>query len=418
MRQHRNSQGWRTLAALVVWALAASIPGASLAEGNGFKFGDARLHPYFELEPRFDSKSAYVEKENGKYAPAGDVLMHFRPGLKLDMPGAMLALALNGNVDYVLYTGAVSRGTRNASYLGADADLNLGINREGQFGVEVGDHFVRSDRNMSVPGLTVGAISLYNDARLKLNVRPYSGAITIEPGYSLAVETFTPTGLDLSCSGAPETCGSLAQQNYLNHTASLNGRWKFLPKTAMTFDSAFGARSYLNEGSTGIMTLKAALGVAGLLTSHWQVLLRVGWGHDFSASSYSSVIAQAEVGYLLSQTGGLKLGYVRTFEPTGAPYVSYGDDRAYLTGHFGLLGKLNLRGTMAYDYLSFNPVAEAAAKRQHNISFDAGGEYEIVPWVTVSAGYLLTYQKSDVDLLPGLSTLTRHEVYLKLRAIY
>ncbi|MBI5548280.1 MAG: hypothetical protein HY901_30740, partial [Deltaproteobacteria bacterium] len=312
-------------------------------------------------------------------------------------------------------------GTRSASHFAADADLDLDINREGQFGVVIGDHVTRSDRNISTPALGYGTLSLYNDARLKLNIRPYTGSVTIEPGYHFTTEIFSTASGISTCTGTSDaSCdpAKIGAYDYLNHTVNLNGRWKFLPKTAMTLDSAFGARSYINSGaSQGIMTLKAAIGLAGLLTTHWEVLLRAGWGHDFTAGTYSSIIGQAEVGYLFSETGSIRAGYVRTFEPTGGAYISFGDDRAYLDARLLLGGKLTVRGGFSFDYLSFRGATTEFS--QYNVALDVGADYEIKPWVSIGGHYRLSYLTSpDGSVQVGLSSFVRNEGGLKLQFIY
>lgn len=402
--------------------LAALLLSAGVARGeaNGIKFGDARLHPFIDIEPWFDSAAALVESGTpGRYVTAGDLLFHFRPGLKLEVPSSIIALTLLGNAEYVLYSGILNTGTRAASHFAADADLDLMINRDGQFSVDIGDHFVRSDRNSSTPSLNFGTLSLFNEARLKLIIKPYNGAISIEPGYKFGAEIFTSASSIAVCpDGSNSSCdpSQISMYDYLNHNISLNGRWRFLPKTALVFDSNFGIRTYINPGSTGIMTLKAALGVAGLLTTHWEVLLRVGWGHDFTANSYSSVIGQAEVGYIFSQTGSVKLGYVRTFEPTGGTtYVTFGDDRAYLEGRLLLGGKLTLNGTFSFDYLQFRGTA---SKDQFNVGLSLGADYEIKPWVNIGGGYRLSYLVSDSAVAVGLDSFVRHEAFLKVQFIY
>ena len=410
---------WVARTGLTVLALAAAVAlgGAARADGNGLKFGNARLHPFIEIEAAYDS--AVFVGGNGNIA--GDLILHFRPGPKLDIPSPMFSLLLNGNVEYLLYTGVVDSGTRSDSHIAADADLDMGINRDGQFGVDIGDHFTRSDRITSTPAMPIGVLSLYNDARLKLNIRPYSGAITISPGYHFTVETFScMLGGDPLCTGA-----TASAQDYMNHNITLDGRWKFLPKTAVTVAAVFGIRSYLQSGtgSTDLMTLKAALGLTGLITSHLNVLLRVGWGQDFTTNSYSSLIAQAEIAWLFSETASVRGGYVRTFDPLGPPYASFGDDRAYLEGKLLLGGKLSLRGNVAFDWLIFNAPRTGTTTNasRATVAVDVGADYEIKPWVSVGGGYRLSFlasESSNDTILPGLKDFTRHEGYLKVVFIY
>ena len=394
----------------------------AMAEGPGLKFGDARLHPYIDIEAWFDSAASLVNSSTaGSYETAGDLILKFRPGFKLEVPSSLVAFNWLGNFEYDVYTGVINAGTRNASHWGLDSDLDLNINKDGQLAVDIGDHVVRSDRNSSTPSLNYGTLSLFNEARLKLSIRPYNGSITIEPGYKFGVEVFSPLSAIAVCpSGSTSDCdpARLGAYDYMNHTVNLNGRWKFLPKTALILDSAFGARQYINAGSTNIMTLKAGLGVAGLLTMHWEVLLRVGWGQDFTANTYSSVIGQAEVGYIFSETGAIRLGYVRTFEPTGGTtYISFGDDRAYLDARVLLGGKFTVHGAVSFDYLSFK--GATATMNQFNTSVDLGLDYEIKPWVNIGGGYRLSYLYGpDAPVYVGLKSFVRHEGFLKVQFIY
>jgi hypothetical protein len=400
----------------VAIALVALLTTPALAEGPGLKFGSARLHPYIEIEPWFDSAVAVVETGS----IPGDLLFHIRPGFKLEVPSSLVAFNWLGNFDWVQYSGMLSKGTLSASHWAIDSDLDLNINRDGQIAVDVGDHVVRSDRNTSSPSLRYGTLSLFNEARLKLSIRPYNGSITIEPGYKFGLEVFSPYSGISVCGAGPSTpeCNpaDVAAFDYMNHTVSLNGRWKFLPKTALILDTAFGARQYMRTGSTNMMSLKATLGVAGLLTTHWEVTLRVGWGQDFTASTYSSVIGQAEVGYLLSETGSLRLGYVRTFEPTGgSTYISFGDDRVYLDGRILLGGKFTVHGAASLDYLNFR--GASVGKDQFNVGFDLGLDYEIRPWVNIGGGYRLTYM-TGTAVYANNNQFWRHEGFLKVQFIY
>src|ERR1700750_781548 len=80
-----------------------------LGENNGIRVGPGRLHPYFDLEGRYDSAAVYVPVDPLNPAAGvelkGDILMHFRPGFRLDVPGTDLTFGFNAYYDYVWYTG-------------------------------------------------------------------------------------------------------------------------------------------------------------------------------------------------------------------------------------------------------------------------------------------------------------------------
>src|SRR3974390_3026469 len=62
-----------------------------LGDNNGIRFGPGRLHPHFALGGRSGSAAIYVPSVAN--APASpyqlkpEILMHFRPGFRLDVPG-------------------------------------------------------------------------------------------------------------------------------------------------------------------------------------------------------------------------------------------------------------------------------------------------------------------------------------------
>ncbi|HEY1334332.1 MAG TPA: hypothetical protein VGF31_08755, partial [Myxococcaceae bacterium] len=78
-----------------------------LGENNGIRVGPGRLHPYFDLEGRYDSAAIYqpVSATDPTLELKPEILMHFRPGFRLDVPGTDVTFGLNGYYDYVWYTG-------------------------------------------------------------------------------------------------------------------------------------------------------------------------------------------------------------------------------------------------------------------------------------------------------------------------
>lgn len=411
------------IAAALVASVLTCVVAPAWAQGNGLKVGEGRLHPFFDLETRFDSAAAVVPKagELQRFEMAGDLMVRFKPGLKYELLGSDLQLNLAGNLDYVQYTGVINPGTRAASRLQGEADLDLGINRGGAVSLDLGDHFVRSDRTVTTV-LGVGALSLFNDARAQLNIRPGGGALSFEPNYHLTTEFFSPFSAVRhgNCAVGDSTCdpGSVSKLNYMSHTFGVNARWKFLPKTALVIDSDLGYRMPI-AGGTGenLLTLKAMGGIAGLLTPRIATTAKIGYGRDFSLDTYNSVIAMAEIAWLLSQTAQIRAGYTRTFEPMGGgQFHSYGDDRAYLDARMLLAGKMTLRAQGAYDYLTYRgPTAGTA----HNVTGDLGADYEIQRWVNVGLGYLFTNRQSATgQAFLNLRNFQRHEVYGRVQFIY
>jgi hypothetical protein len=374
----------------------AGWSGSARGEGNGVKFGDGRVHPFVDVESRYDSAALVRNAEQ-----LSDMVLHLRPGLKLEMPSPKFAVNLSGNVDFLLYVQ-----NSGLSRVQGEGDLDVGVNRGGQYGFDIGDRFTRTDR-VTDPSFTVGVLSFFNEARAQVNLRPSGGALVLEPNYHLTTEWFSFMDSSLPSSRGHTVPGSA---DYLTHTFSLNGRWKFLPKTAVTLDSAFAMRSYIGTNataSTAINTLKVSAGLAGLLSSHLSTVLKAGYGRDFSQNTFSSVVGQAELGYILSESGQIKVGFVRTFEPVSGTQVSYTDHRIYLDGRVLLAGRLTLRALGSLDFISYNAGGQSSGT---NASADVGADFELTRWLNLSAGYDLTYRQ--------LTDLMRHEVYARFQFIY
>ena len=148
---------------ILLCGLFASVAAFAQVEApNGIKIGDGRLHPYFDLEARYDSAVTY----SSNTTLAGDIPFRFRPGLIFELPGTDNIIHFNGNAEYVLYPGFFSSSTRSASRFQTDVSLDAAFNKTGAVEFQIGDQLVRSDRTNNA-ALTVGVLSIYNNARFE-----------------------------------------------------------------------------------------------------------------------------------------------------------------------------------------------------------------------------------------------------------
>lgn len=393
---------------LSAWTASAADPKA-----NGFKVGEGRLHPFVELEARVDSAAGmFGDPANPTLNP--EIINHFRPGLKLDWPTRTAEVNLSGNLDYVWYTGLLTHGSSNASRLEAAANLDAAFNRRGTVEFDVADRFTRSDRTVT-PVLGVGILSLFNELSAGVPIHPGGGALEVAPKGAWAFESFSAIS-NLAVPGCQDpSCDPSAVQsmNYQNFRFGVDGRWKFLPKTAVLLESDYSMRQY--EGGTNLpaQLLRARLGVAGLLTGKVAVTAKLGWGHDFSSSRAKTLVAHAELSYLPTQTVTAKVGYLRTLEPVPA-FGVYRDDRAYGEVRAIFLGKLTIHGYAAYDVLSYYG---GAARRDSNVTVDVGPEYQFKPWLVGALGYVLG-ARGSVGSEAATVNFTRNEGYLRVTFIY
>ena len=207
---HRHAARVLGLGALLasVWAHAqtpAVGAGTDFGEANGIRVGPGRLHPYLDLELRYDSAAGYFPSDPANPASpvvlSPELLLHIRPGFRYDVQGDDNSFGLNGYYDYIWYTGALTSGSSAASRSEAGADLHGEFNRQGSVEFDVGDTFRRSDRPQDI-GVGIATISLYNQLRLAAPIHPGGRALEIRPHAEYAVEFFS------GYSGFPPTLGT------------------------------------------------------------------------------------------------------------------------------------------------------------------------------------------------------------------
>lgn len=89
----------RALVAAVALGLASD---AAAAAGNGIRLGgsEGRLHPFLEVEGRYDSNVLFETSGEA----VDDFILHVRPGVTLDVPGDT-ELTLRGVLDWAQYLG-------------------------------------------------------------------------------------------------------------------------------------------------------------------------------------------------------------------------------------------------------------------------------------------------------------------------
>ncbi|WP_426749982.1 hypothetical protein [Myxococcus sp. Y35] len=414
---------WGGLGALALLALGGTASAQAIAApetgGNGIKVGSGRLHPYFDLETRLDSGVGY-------FTPAGipepdstpvsaklssDVALRFRPGFRLDIPSPKLAFNLNANLDYVMYTGLVTKNSSAASRMEGAADLIARINPDAPLSLEVSDQFARSDRTRTA-AVGVGVLSLFNEARARALWRPGGGAVELVPSVAYAVEFFQPLSSVSPIGCAESVCDPTAVErfDYGNLRVGAEGRWRFLPKTAVVLDTHLDVRSYFNDSTPSASLLRALVGVAGLVSPKVAVTGKAGWGQNFGSTGGGTFLGQLEGTYLYSPTLSFKAGYLRMLEPVAA-YGFFTDNRAYGEARALFGGKLTARVGLALDFLSFD-----GGRSDTVVGANIGPEYQFTPWLTGAAGYMLGLRSSSVD--GGGLNYTRHEGYARLSVTY
>lgn len=396
-------------------AVAAEAAADALAP-VGIKIGEGRLHPYLDLEGRIDSQ-AIVDPAGTGYLP--EFIANFRGGLRFDLSTPSTLIAFNGNAGASWYTGALTGGaSTQASHFQTDVGISGAFNRDGALEFQIGDQLYRGPKASS-PDPVVGILSLRNQATIAAPIHPGGKGIEITPKVAWGIEFFTP---QTSCPNTDPACATTVRQldsNDLNF--GLNGKWRFLPKTALTVDLDFGWRSYWNSTTHPQATLlKGLAGLTGLITTKLSLVLMAGGGGDFR-SGIATFIATGELGWTPLENLRLRVGYVRTLQPVASSGI-YGDDRPYLGVNLTFFRRLQIALSGSFDWLTFyGPVTAGALTIQREdylVSADISPTVIITSWFSVSASYILSVRGNNRGAPAGFVPYTRHEGVLKLSFQY
>ena len=206
----------------------------------------------------------------------------------------------------------------------------------------------------------MAVISLYNQLRLTAPIHPGGRAFEVRPHGDYSVEFFgaysgIPQGIG-PC--APGTCSPTPTDpgvnDYQNYAGGVDVHWKFLPQTALVFESNFEGRSYFHPDSTVVppgKILKLVAGAQGLVTPKIQAILKAGYAIGFDGAA-STFIGRAEGTWTPNEVSTLTLGVLRDVN-NAVGSASATDLRVYLNTKTFLIGRLGLHGNFAYDLISF-----------------------------------------------------------------
>lgn len=400
------------------------IQDRAYGEGIGIRVGNLELHPGIALEAGYDSNYFQRSEEEGEI----DVFrLRETLSLSLSTLGAqrrgagaapptlnLRSMAFVGfNQIFPLDEGTDASGpVENQSRVDAGVSLGLDILPASQVGADVLADFVRASQPSNSPDL---AYSWDRDSlRLGAGVtwRPGGGLFDWRFGYEFQYNFFERDAFQAL--------------NNVHHYVNTRGRFRFLPRTALVYDAAYGWIRYTNEatGQNDAEVVRSRVGVNGLVTSRLAALGMVGWTASFydrtgarDARNYDSVTAQAELRYFLlpqpklqpgDATVGLSaiaVGYIRDFTNS---YLGdfYGRDRGYLGFSYFVGGRalIDLQGgysrvshpTMFWpDTFQTNETVREEAFDDHRVDAQLFAEYRLTDIVALNT--TVRYDRSFTD---------------------
>jgi hypothetical protein len=402
-------------------ALLALAAATARAEGNGVSLGGAaRLHASFEADTRWDSQAALSVVSNGVPVDRpGDLVTHFRPGLKLKVPGASVHFAADGLLDYTFYAG-LNAPTRSLSYLAAAAYAGLELNRGGPLSLILDDHFSRSDRVLN-PAIGFGTLTTANSAEARVGFKPGEGTLRGGLTYAFAQEWYDPQGSTLpGCTAASCTGASYGAFDSTTHRFAFDARLLFQPKTAFTLDARTAIRSY-RSAQANIQTVPTQVlgGIAGTVAPKVHLVLKGGYARSFARAGleFQGFVGQVELRIAPFEKGEFKLGGLRAVEPVSDVYGWYADWRGYASMAMTLGGRFALSGSFNIDQIDFgNPEAGRSGIRSDTLlGWTAGLDYELNELVKLGVGEIYTRRFSNEG---GAFSFLRSETYARISITY
>jgi hypothetical protein len=371
------------------------------ARGRGIQAGSGRLHPSLDLDMVYDSNATY-RADNA----VSDMVLKLRPGLTLSFPSDVVSFELSGKVGYDFYMGVQQSATKDLGAVAGDATMKVGFNPKGQFAFFIEDSFTRTG-DPRYNALTGKFDRTDNEAKARVQWRPGGGAIMFDAAYGFFLDLFDESS----------TYPSSAMSNY-GHRIYFNGKWKFLPKTAVTLSFDSDLRKYTDsypntpemgdlagQKNTDINAIRVKVGLLGQISPTLSVVMNVGYGDsligddNYGGEDFRSVIGQAEATYRAGTTF-IQGGYLRNFQPV-ALFAYFGIHRLYLNLRQQLGGKFSISADASCEFMNFgefmSSTIQTSQGSRSDVSIRAGvtGNYHIQEWLSVGLNYKTLIRVSE-----------------------
>jgi hypothetical protein len=384
----------------------AWVENTDYSEGIGIRAGNLELHPSVGAEAGYDSNFFRSSQDEGVV----DVWkLRVTPSLTLSTLGARrLNSGTPGSVKFVgsafaSFFQPIAVDSENSEVsqrrnvrLGANAQLD--IFPQGRFGFDLEGGYLRIPQTEGRVDDLAGEGFNRDLLRGGGNVtwRPGGGLFEWKAGYLATYNFFEKD--------------SFQTFDNLHHDFRTRGRWRFLPRSALLFDTTYTLVRYTHDTTqqTDGDAVRARIGFHGLVTYHLALMGMLGWGASFydsrpggiAARQYDSLLANAEARWFIQSrpnldsttiTSGLSsvaLGYARTF--SNSYYGSYYQrDRGYAQANMFLVGALAGGIEVGVSRVAYPDVVMATFQRDsfRQIRLDAQvfAEYRLTDTVALNA---------------------------------
>ena len=291
----------------------------------------------------------------------GDLIFHFRPGVKVDVPGEVVAVDARAAVERVQYLG-MGDNTADISGWWGDAGLRLSVNPKGRVAFELRDVFRRSNEVQAL-SLSLPALANYNMLSATVPFMPGGGALIFALGGDWAIEGYEPLGGSGLCVQDPAlatdpSCNTetLKKLGYTDLQGRGSAIWKFLPRTQATFDAGYSVRVPNDTVySPEISTLRVVAGLSGLVTTQFGATIRAGYGATSgSDSDFGTWLATVEAEWIPVPEASVKAGYSHNVgtEP-GALWAVYSVNRLSIDAQYKVARRYTASLSVRYDMVAY-----------------------------------------------------------------
>ena len=428
--------------AITLWVVCGSgVASAQIAselrynEGPGIKISEGLVfHPGFAAEMRYDTNVLAIN-DNTAGAPFMRLIGHIHLATlsqqRLSNANGQVVLpkvefrlkAALGYREYFSDDDAVV----SQRALDVQAGLNVVLFPRRMFSFEINDDFTRviSPRNFFVatpngnrPTGTLNQDMNYLTALV--HFRPGGGRLELKAGYAVNFMLFESSEFNF--------------YNKIFHGIVFRGKYRFLPKSAITLDVTQMFYDYFEAQPAGLTNnnsspLRILAGYTGLVTPKLKAILQGGVGvalYSGTGTSYTNFLARAELAYRFSPLANLRVGYRRLFEDALLGNF-YSDDNIYIQYDHLLLRRLALMIRPSYtfrQYDGFEAVQSVGvtAFDAHLLQIATELTWNFTSWFYVGGGYELQFRDVNVAAAStqvfGIVDFTKHQVYAKVGVSY
>lgn len=357
------------------------------------------LHPGLGVEGGYDTNFFYADNPVG----AGRLRITAHLDLATRSPQRTEdeeGVSERGTVSFrlgaaVAYLEPLSQYNHIQNHRNADisALLNLHILPGRTFSIILNDIYTRATEPRNQEGLPVGEEPIYtynrdtNSARLAFVYSPGGQTFDLRFGYGFRLRYFEDGSPSLAYLG-----------NYTSHEGFVNMRWRFLPKTALLFTGSFNYISHQDGTVAGARevhdsyNVRGAVGLVGLFTRRFSLLLQVGYGAGFytgGGPDYDNFLGKLELRFHVTPTARISLGYSRDFfDSVFSDY--YTRDRVTLSYDHLIAGRVMLALSAGFSYLDYaqftDPTGSGTTDRADPmLDGMLFVEYRIRDWLAINA---------------------------------